>query len=253
MNLPTTIDGVIEELDRIIDSTVTDNNYLGLFAFVYRDTTARIKSEIQAGAFEDNARMHEMDVLFANFYIRAYHDFRAGKPVSRCWSVAFEAARDPLAIVQHIMLGMNAHINLDLAIAAAMTMDGSPIEDLANDFRKVNEILSDLTNEMQEQLARVSPLMFLLDWIGQRSDEKIIDFSIKIAREQSWRIAQELWERTGSDREVRLEKVDLSIERIANRIRQPRTGILRFVLRVIRRFEKKEVVEIVAAMRQKEG
>ena len=105
--------------------------------------------------------MHEMDVLFANFYIRAYHDFRAGKPVSRCWKVSFEAARDPLAIVQHIMLGMNAHINLDLAIAAALTMDGEPIEDLANDFRKVNEILSGLTNEMQEQLARVSPLMFL--------------------------------------------------------------------------------------------
>ena len=249
MNLPTTIDGVIEELDRIIDSTVAHDNYLGLFTIVYRDTTARIKSEIIAGAFEDGNRMHEMDVLFANIYIKAYHDFHAGKQVSRCWKVSFEAARDPLAIVQHIMLGMNAHINLDLAIAASLTMDGEPIEELANDFRKVNEILAGLTNEMQEQLARVSPLMFLLDWIGQRSDEKIIDFSIKIAREQSWHFARELWGSKGADRNALLQKVDIGIERIANRIRHPRTRMLRFVLKVIRRFEKKDVADILSAMR----
>jgi len=250
MKLPTTIDGVIEELDRIIDLTVEDGNYLGLFAFVYRDTTARIKSEVIAGAFEDNMRMHEMDVLFANFYIKAYHDYRAGKRVSLCWKVSFDAAHDPLAIVQHIMLGMNAHINLDLAIAAALTMNDEPtMDDLSNDFHKINEILSGLTNEMQEQLARVSPLMFLLDWIGQRSDEKVIDFSIKVAREQSWIIAQELWGCAGGDREARLQKVDKSIERIADRIRSPRTGLLRFVIKVIRRFEKKDAAAIVDGMR----
>lgn len=249
MTLPRTIDEVIDELDGIIDQSVSDNNSLAFFAIVYRDTTARIKSEINAGSFEDNARMHEMDVLFANFYIKAYHDFHAGKQVSRCWKVSFDAARDPLAIVQHIMLGMNAHINLDLAIAAALTMNDEPIDELANDFHKVNEILSGLTNEIQEQLSRVSPLMFLLDWIGQRSDEKVIDFSIKVAREQSWIIAQELWERKGADREARLQEVDKSIERIANRIRKPRTGLLRFVIKVIRRFEKKDVAAMMHGMR----
>ena len=169
--------------------------------------------------------------------------------MSRCWKVSFDAARDPLAIVQHIMLGMNAHINLDLAIAAALTMNDEPIDELANDFHKVNEILSGLTNEIQEQLSRVSPLMFLLDWIGQRSDEKVIDFSIKVAREQSWIIAQELWERKGADREARLQEVDKSIERIANRIRKPRTGLLRFVIKVIRRFEKKDVAAMMHGMR----
>jgi Family of unknown function (DUF5995) len=250
MNLPATIDGVLEELDRIIELTVDDDNYLAFFAIVYRDTTARIKSKIESGAFDDNARMQDMDVRFANLYIRAYYDYQAGKEVSKSWRVPFEAARKRLAIVQHIMLGMNAHINLDLAIAAASVMEGKPIEILADDFRLVNEILAGLTNEMQDQLASVSPLMFLLDWIGQRSDEKIIDFSIKIAREQSWHIAQEIWALQGEEQEARIEKVDKSIEQIALRIKSPGTTLLRLALRIISAFEPKGAKVAVTRMRE---
>lgn len=42
---------------------------------MYRDTTARIKLKVDEGAFEDDTRMQEMDVRFANLYIKAYHDY----------------------------------------------------------------------------------------------------------------------------------------------------------------------------------
>ena len=39
------------------------------------------------------------------------------------------------------MLGMNAHINLDLGIATASTMAGKDITKIENDFNKLKESL----------------------------------------------------------------------------------------------------------------
>ena len=180
---------------------------------------------------------------FADEVLQAREDFLS-------WAVSFEAAGDQLAIIQHILLGMNAHINLDLAMAAALVMEDKEIMDLEVDFHKVNGILADLTEEMQDKLARISPLMILLDWIGHRSDEKVIDFSIKIAREASWSVACQLSKTQGASREAQIDLVDTSIEVIAKRIRNPRTRLLRFALKVIKAFENKSASEIVRIIRR---
>ena len=49
----------------------------------------------------------------------------AGRPVPRCWQVAFERGRTgDHVILQHLLLGINAHVNLDLAVAAAEIAPG---------------------------------------------------------------------------------------------------------------------------------
>ena len=247
---PQSIEEVIVELDRIIDDTVAKNSYLGVFAYVYRRTTAEIKKEVEAGAFEDNPRMQQMDVIFANLYIKAYNDYQNDEQVSQSWKVSFDAGHTRLALMQHLLLGMNAHINLDLAIAANEVMLNKNIQDIANDFRKVNEILANITNEMQSRLGRVSPLLFLLDWIGQRSDEKIADFSIIVAREQSWNIAQQFANLEGQALDQRIAQVDSSVASLAERMRTPRTRVLNWVLNVIKRFETRDKQAIVDALRQ---
>ena len=66
-----TIEEVLAALDQIIDQTIQENNYLGIFAYVYRRTTAGIQQAIHEDAFEDSARMELFDVHFANYYIKA--------------------------------------------------------------------------------------------------------------------------------------------------------------------------------------
>lgn len=44
-------------------------------------------------------------------------------------------------ILQHLLLGINAHINLDLGIAAAQTSPGDDLPDLRNDFVEINRVL----------------------------------------------------------------------------------------------------------------
>jgi hypothetical protein len=63
---------------------------------------------------------------------------------------------EKLAFVQHILLGMNAHINLDLAVAASIVSPGNAIIKLKSDFMIVNQILAELTNKIQKRLGRVS-------------------------------------------------------------------------------------------------
>ena len=58
--LPSTIDEVILKLDLIIEETILANNYLGIFAYVYRRTTSKIKEAILEKRFEDNSRMEKI-------------------------------------------------------------------------------------------------------------------------------------------------------------------------------------------------
>ena len=52
---------------------------------------------------------------FASHYIRAR---KAQIPVAGCWQATWDVAGDPnLVIVQHLLLGINAHVNYDLAQA----------------------------------------------------------------------------------------------------------------------------------------
>ena len=90
-----------------------------------------VKEGIEKGRFDDGPRMEQLDVNFANRYLEAYDQWKNKQPVSGPWKTAFdtEARRQPL-VLQHLLLGMNVHINLDLGIAASETMAGKPLENL---------------------------------------------------------------------------------------------------------------------------
>ena len=132
--LPTTIDGVLEELDRTIATARQDESRLGYFPALYRKVTASVQQGIVDGRFEDGERMERLDVIFANRYLDAIGKLRDGEAPSRSWAIAFAAAasRRPI-VLQHLLLGMNAHINLDLGIAAARAEAVSEIRTVARD------------------------------------------------------------------------------------------------------------------------
>lgn len=249
IQLPRTINEVIDVLDAIIEQSISDDNYLFVFAYVYRRTTAEIRQKLNEKAFHDNELMAEFDVVFANLYINAWSEHRQGNPVRKVWQISFEYANRRLAILQHLLLGMSAHINLDLAVAASSMMKGRDIGKLHHDFMMVNDILAGITNEVQESLSRVSPLLFLLDWIGERNDEKLADFSIKVARGKSWILASELWASDDSSSGMRIDKADNALVGFARRFITPRTRILKAVLRVIVAFESRDKQRILEVMK----
>ncbi|MEO1626876.1 MAG: DUF5995 family protein, partial [Bacteroidota bacterium] len=179
------IDEVLQQLDQIIADSIDQASLLGAFAALYRQVTARVKQGIADGRFEDGARMERLDVVFANRYLAAYAQYKAaGEFPTQSWLLAFEKTRLPeLLIIQHLFLGMNAHINLDLGIAAAEIAPGESIHELEKDFMEINQLLLEMVGAVQKRIGELSPLFWLLDWLGGVSDERLAGFSLKAARD----------------------------------------------------------------------
>ncbi|MBD3629285.1 DUF5995 family protein [Cyclobacterium sp.] len=246
----TTIQDVLEELDNIITESIRTNSRIGLFAYIYRRTTFEIASEIALNHFEDNRRMERLDVAFACLYLDAYKGYKNNEKVSASWAYAFDQVDRPLTIVQHILLGMNAHINLDLALAASTVMHGQDIHDIENDFNKVNDILYQITNELQERLGRVSPLMFMLDLMGKNKDEKLINFSMRKARQQSWNSAKRLWSLEEEEESIRArDRIDRMVLLLSKHIKSPKSLTIWLFLKIIQAFEKSEVGVVISNLK----
>ena len=243
--LPNTLDEVLSELKAIVEQSMAKNDRSGLFAYVYYRTTLQIKTEIEAGDFEDAKRMEDFDIVFANLYLKAYCDHKSNQPVSKAWQIAFNADLKNLSYIQHILLGMNAHINLDLGIAAYKVMLGKNILDLENDFVKVNDILASIVQELQMRLSRISPLLFLLDWFGGNKDEKIINFSMVKARYYAWHLAIDLCKKKGEDHQSKIQSADVFVSKLAHIIIKPPGFLIPITLQFIQWFEGKEISKTI--------
>ncbi|MEW7278405.1 DUF5995 family protein [Aquimarina sp. 2201CG1-2-11] len=188
-----TIDDVIQVLDTIIAQSKTDNSPLGYFATLYRKVTVKVKEGIEQGFFDDGPRMEKLDVIFATRYLDAYYGYKENKVISTCWEKAFLLSKSYWPIVlQHLLIGINAHINLDLGIAAAQVSKGKDIEDLKGDFDKINEILSSLVTDVENDLAEIWPTLKKILKFTRKVDNFLIDFSMELARDGAWRFAQKV-------------------------------------------------------------
>ena len=105
---------------------MTSQSRMGYFAALYRRVTCAVRDGISAGSFQNGPLMEQLDVVFASRYLDALATFQAGGAATRSWMVAFHGYDDAnLLILQQLLSGMNAHINLDLGIAAAQVSPGS--------------------------------------------------------------------------------------------------------------------------------
>lgn len=241
-----TIDEVIQQLDSIIDSAYSQKSRQGYFAALYRKVTIQVKEGISSGFFENGERMERLDVIFANRYLDAFRHYLENKAPTRSWQLVFETSKHWWPIVlQHLLLGMNAHINLDLGIAAARTSPGAAILDLKEDFNRINEILAALVDGVERQLAQIWPTLKLLDHISGRTDEAVINFSIEKARDHAWKVAQDLARLDPSDQMSRIDALDKDIVKLGRLIRNPGI-VIGSVNRVIRLGEKGTIPQIIS-------
>ena len=243
-----TIDAVLSRLDEIVERARRERSRIGYFAALYRDVTARVKHDIAAGRFEDGARMERLDVIFANRYLDALEASRAQQPTSRCWRVAFDAAaRWPPLVLQHLLLGMNAHINLDLGIAAAETCPGASLPALERDFAEINRLLAEMIDDVQRRLTRISPWMGLLDRVGQRADEALCGFCLSAARGVAWGAAMRLVSLSPDGRTAEVDRLDGIATALAGPIERP-GPLVRTALVAIRVREPNDVTRVLDAL-----
>ena len=243
-----TIGDVLARLDGIVDRCLSEGSRLGYFAALYRAVTARVRDGIASGRFEDGPRMERLDVLFANRYLDAVDRHWRGEEATRSWRLAFrEATRWPPTILQHLLLGVNAHINLDLAIAAAEAAPGDSLPGLKRDFDEITDLLDEMIEGVQERIASVSPWHSVIDVVGGRTDEEICAFAMGTARSLAWCAAGVLSAMGPELREEEITRHDDIVVAVGKGVLSP-GPLLRTALLLARARENQSVSKVIEAL-----
>jgi hypothetical protein len=244
----TSITEVIQELDNVIDWCVEKKSRIGYFATLYKKMTVAVQQGIQQNRFADGKRMERLDVIFANRYLSAWKAYTTKQPCTNAWCAAFDASEsNKLIVLQHLLLGINTHINLDLGIAAAETAGDTDINLLKSDFEMINDVIAHTSNDVQETLCRIwFPLRFI-NRISNNREDAVINFSIKTARQASWSNAVALSLAKGQARTNHVNFLDNGVVAVANRIKAPGMYVSMLLWPVLK-MEDKEVSKIIKTL-----
>ena len=246
----TSFDETIGELGEAIEACRRAKHRAGYFAALYWRTTKAVRARAEAGQFEDRDRMERFASTFAERYLTAYRAWQTDKPMTASWKLAFDTAslRRPI-VLQHLVFGMSAHINLDLGIVAAELSRGEPggLASLRSDFDHINSVLSDELDGSQACVDRVSPFIRLADGVGLRSDEAIGRFTLRIARQGAWDSAEQLSKCAAADWDSAVARRDHAVAAFAAGLRHP-GGLLGLAMAVVRIGEFHSVPHVIDAL-----
>lgn len=179
-----------ERLTRLEDRLRGRDDRRSCFLTIYTRMTAEVRNALHSGRFGDPAWMEQYLVTFANYYRRAFLAFERGKTgaVPDPWKVAFGTAVDGGAlVVQDAFLGVNAHINYDLAFALDDVAIDPNREQKRADHREINDILAGLVDAQQRALADIyAEGIENVDHLFGRLDEAFTLFALVKGREYAW-------------------------------------------------------------------
>lgn len=127
-----------------------------VFLTVYARVTGEVAAAIERGAFEDPAWVADYLVRFADRYRQAAYDFETGRVTGlpTAWRLAFRAAqREDVHVLQHAVLGINAHVTFDLAFALLAAGVDADRPAKYRDHQRINLVLWRLVDVTLDRLA----------------------------------------------------------------------------------------------------
>lgn len=207
---------VLERMDRVIADWEAEGDRRAVFLSCYQRMTGNVLAAIDGGEFYDAAWVNHLLHHFADYYFDALSEYEASDAATPAvWQLAHdEARRRQTAVLQKMLLGINAHINYDLVFALADLLapewdeltPGQREERFA-DHCHVNAIISRTIDTVQDEVVdRYSPSMEVLDKLLGPLDEMIASRLISDWRDDVWREAVRYIELAGPDERADLRR-----------------------------------------------
>ena len=246
-----TIVEVVEAIGLVIDWSIKTSSRLGYFAALYKRISIAVGVAVADGKFEDGARLERLDAAFANRYFDAlnghFHPGRFPKP-THAWQVTFdEASRPEPIMVQHMFSGVNAHIGLDLGIAAEAICPGPQLPKLQEDFNRINAVLASQVSGVVETVNGLSPVLADLYAVLQQDQINLINDTVKGYRDSAWRFAAVLAATPGFADPAAITLRDLQVAQQGALIYKPPLPISAFVSAIAAR-ESRDIVTNIRAL-----
>ena len=206
----------------------------GYFPALYSQVTSRVAA---AGIDE------RLTVMFASYYLRAFH-----REIERpqCWQATWDVARDgKLLIVQHLLLGINAHVNHDLPLAVVdVAHDTGALAPIRRDFDAVNDVLASTYQDVLRDLDGVAR------WTSEAAalgGGRLFNFSLRVARAQAWDAAVRLYPLDETGAAVYRAELDRLVSVLAYLITRPALPA-RLVIPLLRRLEQRDPRTVTTAL-----
>ncbi|MBW3575837.1 MAG: hypothetical protein KY450_13520 [Actinobacteria bacterium] len=215
----------------------------GYFPALYARVTGRLADAIARSEFADGPGMDRFASTFASYYLRAA---TGGVVRPRCWQACWDVAGAPgLLIVQHLLLGINAHVNHDLALAVVDVADErGQLAPIRADFDAVNDVLAQTYEDVLGDLDRVSR------WVSEAATVgggRAFNFSLRHARRQAWGAAERLHPLDRSGRQAYGVELDRLVSVLAYLVSRPPVP-LRPLAWLARRLEERDPGAVVDAL-----
>lgn len=202
-------DSLLTQMQNLIENWQQAKDRRVIFLQCYQAMTANTLTAVADGRFQDAAWVAYLLNRFADYYFVALAAYDKGQEQTPAiWRYAFAAAhRKRTNVLQHLFLGVNAHINYDLALTLYdvlheewPTLTPAQRDGRYRDYCLINEIIAETIDQVQDEVVkRESPLLVLVDWLGGRIDEWLVVEMLTGWREEVWRQGVEMIEAVDAD------------------------------------------------------
>ncbi|MFC4425217.1 DUF5995 family protein [Deinococcus navajonensis] len=185
-----------------------------IFTGAYVVITAAMQEALNAGRFLDGAWVERYLTAFARLYLEAAHQYETDLELGTgaapaAWQIAFETCRHfNVSPLVHLLLGINAHVNRDLAVALVQAGISERLHERYEDHTRVNDVLSEAVNALQARVTSSTPSLARLDGVMGHWDEQVACRTVAWARELAWSQAVRLTRVHGALYDQHLERME---------------------------------------------
>lgn len=190
-------DTLLSQMSHQADQWENQRDYRFVFLRCYSMMTANMLQAIVEGQFRDREWVDMLLHRFADYYFDALRMYEEQNEfVPPVWKQVHDASKEcHLHVLQHLLLGINAHINYDLVLAIydAMVPDWKALSPEARQWRMedhntVNRIIGSTIDAVQDEVVeREAPFMKIVDQLMGRVDEWLLSELISSWRTEVWK------------------------------------------------------------------
>ncbi len=186
---------IIQKMQTRAHQWETQKDPRAIFLRCYSMMSANMLQALADNRFQNKEWVNKLLHRFAEYYFDALACFDCGETVPAVWQQVHQlSSQKKLHVLQHLLLGVNAHINYDLVLSLHDMLKNdwnklSPQERHSRyqDHVLVNTIIAETIDVVQDEVVeQYSPYMNIIDRFMGRLDEKLLVGLISRWRESVW-------------------------------------------------------------------
>lgn len=196
------LDFLLEKMDSTANTWQRTGDRRYIFLQCYTLMSRNMVHGIHQNRFADASWVQNLMIIFARYYFDALYKYNIHPDQAPAvWRHTHELTRDnEINAVQHLMLGINAHINYDLPLSLFdclctqwYKLNEFKKAERRKDHNEVNKIIAETIDLVQDNIiAPHSPFFKFVDIALGKIDEWMISSMVSSWRSRVWEVSKEL-------------------------------------------------------------